>query len=143
MKVLIVDDDPAMSDLIKLLLAPSQYEVVSASNGLDGINLAKQFNPDIVLLDLMMPEMTGSQVCKRIRKFSSVPIIMMSALDNPALVVDALDAGADDYLIKPVPNRVLTAQLEKLARRQRIEPLLPSVTGCDRKSTRLNPCSRQ
>ena len=130
MKVLIVDDDPAMSDLIKLLLAPSQYEVVSASNGLDGINLAKQFNPDIVLLDLMMPEMTGSQVCKRIRKFSSVPIIMMSALDNPALVVDALDAGADDYLIKPVPNRVLTAQLEKLARRQRIENLIPAVTGC-------------
>lgn len=123
MKVLIVDDDPAMTDLIKLLLAPAQYEVVTANNGQDGINLAKQFDPDIVLLDLMMPEMTGSQVCKKIRKFSSVPIIMMSALDNPALVVDALDAGADDYLIKPVPNRVLTAHLEKQVRRRRVEPL--------------------
>ncbi|HEY9087337.1 MAG TPA: response regulator transcription factor [Anaerolineaceae bacterium] len=121
MKVLIVDDDPAMTDLIKLLLAPAQYEVLTTNNGQDGINLAKKFDPDIVLLDLMMPGMTGSQVCQKIRAFSSVPIIMMSALDNPSLVVDALDAGADDYLIKPVPNRVLTAQLEKLARRRRVE----------------------
>lgn len=130
MKVLIVDDDPAMTDLIKLLLAPAQYEVVTANNGQDGINLAKQFDPDIVLLDLMMPEMTGSQVCKKIRKFSGVPIIMMSALDNPALVVDALDAGADDYLIKPVPNRVLTAHLEKLVRRRRVDPVPVAASEC-------------
>lgn len=130
MKVLIVDDDPAMTDLIKLLLAPAQYEVATANNGQDGINLAKQFDPDIVLLDLMMPEMTGSQVCKKIRKFSSVPIIMMSALDNPALVVDALDAGADDYLIKPVPNRVLTAHLEKLVRRRRVDVAPAAASEC-------------
>ncbi len=131
MKVLIVDDDPAMTDLIKLLLAPAQYEVVTANNGQDGINLAKTFDPDIVLLDLMMPEMTGSQVCKRIRKFSNVPIIIMSALDNPTLVVDALDAGADDYLIKPVPNRILTAQMEKVVRRRRPETLTIAIHGCN------------
>lgn len=121
MKVLIIDDDPAMTDLIKLLLVPAEYEVVTTNNGQEGINLAKKFDPDIVLLDLMMPGMSGSQVCQKLRSFSTVPIIMMSALDNPSLVVDALDAGADDYLIKPVPNRVLTAQLEKLSRRKRIE----------------------
>lgn len=121
MKILVIDDDPAMTELLKLLLAPSLFEVITANEGQEGIRLAREQQPDTILLDLMMPEMSGWQVCKSIRKFSQVPIIILSALDNPGLVADALDAGADDYLIKPVPNRVLTAHIEKLVRRKRAE----------------------
>jgi DNA-binding response OmpR family regulator len=121
MKVLIIDDDPAMTEILKLLLAPFYYDVTAANTGQEGINLVKQQQPDIILLDLMMPEMNGWQVCKKIRKFSQIPIIILSALDNPGMVADALDAGADDYLIKPVPNRVLTARIEKLVRSKRVK----------------------
>lgn len=121
MKILVIDDDPAMTELLKLLLTPSLFEVITANEGQEGIRLAREQQPDTILLDLMMPEMSGWQVCKSIRKFSQVPIIILSALDNPGLVADALDAGADDYLIKPVPNRVLTAHIEKLVRRKRAE----------------------
>lgn len=121
MKILVIDDDPAMTELLKLLLAPSLFEVLTANSGQQGIDLAHEKEPDMILLDLMMPEMNGWQVCKQIRKFSQVPIIILSALDNPGLVADALDAGADDYLIKPVPNRVLTAHIDKLVRRKRVE----------------------
>lgn len=119
MKILVIDDDPAMTELLKLVLAPSLFTVFTANSGQEGIDLARQEEPDMILLDLMMPEMNGWQVCKRVRKFSQVPIIILSALDNPGLVADALDAGADDYLIKPVPNRVLTAHIEKLIRRNK------------------------
>lgn len=119
MKVLVIDDDPAMTELIKLLLSPSPFVVLAANDGQEGIDLARTEQPDIILLDLMMPEINGWQVCKRIRKFSQVPIIILSALDNPGLVANALDAGADDYLIKPVPNRVLTARIHKLVNRNK------------------------
>lgn len=119
MKVLVIDDDPAMTELIKLLLSPSPFVVLAANDGQEGIDLARTEQPDIILLDLMMPDFNGWQVCKRIRKFSQVPIIILSALDNPGLVANALDAGADDYLIKPVPNRVLTARIHKLVNRNK------------------------
>jgi DNA-binding response OmpR family regulator len=128
MKILVIDDDPAMTELLKLSLAPTLFTVTTANSGMDGIELVKSVQPDIILLDLMMPEMNVWQVCKKIRKFSDVPIIIMSALDNPGLVADALDAGADDYLIKPIPNRVLIAHIEKLVRRnKRLEQELLAV----------------
>lgn len=120
MKVLIIDDDPATTEILKILFSPYNHQVVSANTGTEGIDLVKRELPDIVLLDLMMPEMNGWQVCKHIRKLSQVPIIVLSALDNPGMVADALDAGADDYLIKPVPNRVLIARLEKLVYSKRL-----------------------
>jgi two-component system response regulator ResD len=74
-------------------------------------------SPDVIILDLMMPGMDGWQVCSQIRTFSSVPILILSALHSPGLVASALDAGADDYLVKPVPSGVLIAHLNKLTRR--------------------------
>jgi DNA-binding response OmpR family regulator len=122
-KILVIDDDLAMTDLLKLLLRQTGAEIQIANDGRTGINLAKTFAPRIIILDLMMPEMDGWQICKEIRTFSNVPILILSALDNPGLVAAALDAGADDYLIKPVTSGVLIAHLNNLVRRANLDKL--------------------
>jgi DNA-binding response OmpR family regulator len=135
-KVLTIDDDPAMTDLISMLLKTYNFEVFSANSGQSGIKLIHEQSPNIVLLDLMMPDMDGWQVCKAIREFSSVPIIILSALDNPSMVASALDAGADDYLIKPVPSGVLVAHVNRFVRRTTgslSAPIASTHTGTDGK----------
>jgi len=117
MKVLVIDDDPSMTELLALLLRPITLEVVTANTAPDGILMAKDQSPDVIVLDLMMPDMDGYQVCSAIRAFSSVPILILSALDMPGMVSKALDAGADDYLIKPVTSGILIAHLNNLVRR--------------------------
>jgi DNA-binding response OmpR family regulator len=122
MKILVIDDDPAMTDLLKLLLEPTAAVVLTANSGPEGVQTARTDAPDIIILDLMMPDMNGWQVCNAVRSFSQVPILILSALDSPGLVAAALDAGADDYLIKPVPSSVLVAHINKLVRRSRPAP---------------------
>jgi len=73
--------------------------------------------PDVVILDLMMPDMDGWQICKAVREFSQVPIIILSALNDPSMIASVLDAGADDYLTKPTPSRVLIAHINRLINR--------------------------
>ncbi len=116
-KILVIDDDPAMTDLLKLLLRQTGAEIRTVNDGRSGINMTRSFTPQIIILDLMMPEMDGWQVCKEIRTFNDVPILILSALDSPGLVAAALDAGADDYLIKPVTSSVLIAHINNLVRR--------------------------
>ena len=115
--VLTVDDDNAITELLAMLLRTHGYEVLTANNGEEAIKFIKEDNPHIVVLDLMMPGMDGWQVCKRVRAFSNVPIVILSALDDPALIASALDAGADDYLVKPVSSSILVAHLNRLIRR--------------------------
>ena len=114
MKILVIDDDSAMTDLLEILLEPISVEVITANSGLDGITKAKGSEPDIVILDLMMPDVDGWQICKEIRESSSVPILILSALDSPGLIAEALNAGADDYIIKPVDHKKLLARLRRL-----------------------------
>lgn len=121
MKILVIDDDPAMTDLLKVLLAPTGALILTALTGQDGLAQASQHNPDIIILDLMMPEMDGWQVCRKVRETSKTPILILSALDSPGMVAAALDAGADDYLIKPVTSGVLIAHINKLVRRNWVE----------------------
>ena len=115
MKILVIDDDSAMTDLLEILLEPISVEVITANSGLDGITKAKGSDPDIVILDLMMPDVDGWQICKEIRESSSVPILILSALDSPGLIAEALNAGADDYIIKPVTKSMLVARVNRLA----------------------------
>ena len=103
-KILVIDDDIGMTELLSLLLAPASSEIMTANSGPEGIELAKKHAPDVIILDLMMPEMNGWIVCKQIREFSDVPILILSAMDAPGVVAQALDVGADDYLIKPVSS---------------------------------------
>ena len=116
-KILAIDDDTAMTELLTLLLQSHDFEIRTANSGQEGINLVSNFKPDIILLDLMMPNMDGWETCKKIREFSNTPIVVLSALNNPGMVASALDAGADDYLIKPVPSSLLVAHIKNLTRR--------------------------
>lgn len=112
-----IDDDLAVTELMSMLLKTFGFEVLTTNNGLEGIRLVKEFEPNVVLLDLMMPDVDGWQVCKSIRKTSNVPILVLSALNEPRMVASVLDAGADDFLVKPVPSGVLVANIKKLIRR--------------------------
>ena len=116
-KILAIDDDPAMTELLALLLQSHNFIIETANSGPEGISVIQQNRPDIILLDLMMPEMDGWETCTKIRSFSNTPIIVLSALDSPGMVARALDAGADDYLIKPIPTSLLVAHIKNLARR--------------------------
>ncbi len=117
LKVLTSDDDPALTELLTLLLRSRGHDAQMANSGQEGVRMIRELHPDVVILDLMMPGMDGWQVCSEVRSFSDVPILILSALDSPGMVASALDAGADDYLVKPVPSGVLLAHLNNLNRR--------------------------
>jgi DNA-binding response OmpR family regulator len=117
MKVLSVDDDVAMTELTAMLLRTHGFHVLTANFARDAIQIVLEKQPHAVILDLMMPDMDGRQVCRAIREFSNVPIIILSALNDPETVASALDSGADDYLVKPVPSDVLAAHLNRLIKR--------------------------
>lgn len=120
MKVLVIDDDREMTELLRTNLEQDTYEVLMPPSGTDGVDLARQSRPDVIIVDLFMPDVDGLQVCRDIRKFSSVPILVLSAINKPEMVAQALDAGADDYLIKPINIGILIAYLNKIARRASI-----------------------
>lgn len=140
-KVLAIDDDPSMTELLAQLLKSHGLDVMTANCGDKGIQIARTYLPDIIILDLMMPKKDGWQVCQEIRTFSKAPIIVLSALDNPGMVASALDAGADDYLIKPVPSNVLIAHINNLTRRANAE--LRGVNMREHSSTLLRSNSLQ
>jgi len=116
-KVLVIDDDPDMTDLLSHLLKTRGFNVISSNNGEEGVQKTRNDSPDVIILDLMMNGMDGWQVCAAVRKFSSIPILILTALDNPGTVVSALDAGADDFLTKPVSSGLLVSRLNTLTRR--------------------------
>ena len=126
-KVLIIDDDSSMTELLSVLLEKNGMNVFSTSSGLDGIELARVKRPDIIILDLLLPETDGWEVCKTLRTFTNAPIAILSALDDPKVITSALDAGADDYMSKPVPNMVLLAHINNLTRRYAVENKLSNM----------------
>lgn len=115
-KLLIIDDDRNLTALLKEYLELKKFEVLVVNSGAAGIEAARQMNPEVILLDLMMPGIDGWQVCAAIRVFSQCPILIFSGVVNPEMITRALDVGADDYLVKPVPPGVVAARLQRLAR---------------------------
>jgi len=115
-KVLVIDDDIAITELMSMLLKTHGFEAITTNSGAEGIALTKEKNPNIILLDLMMPDVDGWQACKAIRAFSNVPILILSAINDPRMVASVLDLGADDFLVKPVPSGVLVAHIRKMVR---------------------------
>jgi DNA-binding response OmpR family regulator len=115
-KILVIDDDVAITELLSMLLRTHGFDVIVTNSGADGIHLAEEITPNVVLLDLMMPDKDGWQVCKAIRASSNVPILILSAINDPSVVASVLDAGADDFLVKPVPTGVLIAHIRKMVR---------------------------
>ncbi len=119
MKILIINDDPATTDLLLLMLTPTQASIQCVDNSFDGLVLVKRTNPDIVLIDLMTLDQDGWKITSQIREVSTVPILILSVFDNPSIVAQTLDMGADDYLIKPVPRETLIAHINNLTRRKK------------------------
>lgn len=116
-KILVIDDDTAITELMGMLLRTHGFDVITTNSGSEGIQFAREKNPSVMLLDLMMPDVDGWQVCKAVRQFSNIPILILSAINDPRMVASILDAGADDFLVKPVPSGVLVAHIRKMVRR--------------------------
>ena len=116
-KILIIEDDPKIVRLLQIELQFEGFEVFFAYDGKEGLNMAKYNSYDLIILDLMMPKMNGMEVCKRIREFSQIPIIMLTAKDEVSDKVVGFDYGADDYMTKPFSNEELLARIKSLLRR--------------------------
>ena len=116
-KILVVDDEKPISDIIKFNMAKEGYEVLTAFDGKEALAVFEAENPDILILDLMLPEIDGLEVARTIRKTSNVPIIVLSAKDTEFDKVIGLEIGADDYVTKPFSNRELQARVKALLRR--------------------------
>ncbi len=115
--VLIVEDDPTVSQLIKLYLARDGHAVATALNGIEGLRLARELRPDLIVLDLNLPGMDGIEVCRRLRAESHVPVIMVTARVDEDDRLAGLDLGADDYVTKPFSPRELAARVRAVLRR--------------------------
>ena len=116
-RILVVDDEPKYSHIIRINLEARGYKVYLANTGLTAIDMAAVNNPDLIILDVRMPQMDGFEACHRIRQFSSVPIIMLTALVEDVDKVKGLDLGADDYITKPFNIEELLARVRAALRR--------------------------
>jgi two-component system, OmpR family, KDP operon response regulator KdpE len=116
-KILIIDDEETTVHLLSLLLERRAFEVIKAFSAEDGLRKAYRHQPDLVLLDIMMPDMDGWEVCKRLREMSDVPIIFLTAKSEGKDVVRGLEMGADDYVVKPYDNDELVARVKAHLRR--------------------------
>jgi len=114
LKIVSIDDDPSITKLIRILLGLYGMQVSTANSGREGLELVRSEAPDLVLLDIMMPEMNGWQVCEAIRSFSEVPIIVFSALGSPQEIDKAMKMGFDDFLEKPSSAEILVEHIQKL-----------------------------
>jgi two-component system, OmpR family, response regulator MprA len=121
-RVLVIDDDPAVTSLLKRGLSYEGFAVETAQSGAEGLAIARERPTDLVILDVMMPGLSGFEVLQRLRAADeNLPVLMLTAKDAPADQVQGLESGADDYVIKPFTFEVLLARVHALLRRQRLE----------------------
>jgi two-component system, OmpR family, response regulator MprA len=118
LKALVVDDEPSIVDFIKLGLGYEGFDVRTARDGPNGLALAREFNPDVIVLDVMLPGMNGMDVCQRVRAQSDAGIVMLTARDELQDRIQGLDKGADDYVVKPFRFEELMARIRAVLRRR-------------------------
>jgi len=116
-KILVVDDEPLYVRLLKVNLEAEEYEVLTANNGEEALDSLSQVMPDLIIMDVMMPKLDGVTTCQRIRQFSNVPIILLTALGEEQDRVNGLNIGADDYVVKPFSATELVARVRAVLRR--------------------------
>ena len=121
-KILIIEDDPLQADVVQLLLQQDGFETVLALDGAEGLRRLYETQPDLVVLDLMLPQMDGWEVCRRIRELSTVPIIIMTSRRSDEEKIKGLRIGADDYIVKPFNPQELAARVHAVLRRARLPP---------------------
>jgi two-component system OmpR family response regulator len=121
-KILVVDDDPHIRDLIRFALRKEGFEVADAGDGLAALEAHRREAPDLVILDILMPELDGTEVCRRLRKQHATPIIFLSSKDEELDRIVGLELGGDDYVTKPFSPRELVARVRAVLRRRPAEP---------------------
>ncbi|WP_052344025.1 response regulator transcription factor [Kallotenue papyrolyticum] len=126
--VLVVDDEPRLIQVVRMNLELEGCRVITATNGREALERVRNDMPDIVLLDVMMPGMDGFEVLRRLRQFSTVPVIMLTAKDQPEDRVRGLELGADDYIGKPFDQRELVSRIRAVLRRHAAPPPVPQTT---------------
>jgi DNA-binding response OmpR family regulator len=126
-QILLIEDDPDVREGLEIALRHLGHEVLARADGEAGIAAISAFQPDVVVLDVMLPGADGFEVCRRVRAFSAIPIVMLTARSDDMDIVAGLEAGADDYLAKPVQPRVLEAKLKAVLRRVGPTTTTPSV----------------
>ena len=142
-RVLVVEDDPKTSDILRVYLEKSGYQVTAAFDGPSGVSQARELTPDLVVLDLMLPGLSGTEVCRVLRQESDVPIIMLTALSTLTDKLEGLDLGADDYLGKPFSPSELVARVRAVLRRASAPDRRknPAVIKCGDVALDLEQCS--
>ena len=138
-RVLVVEDDAAIADVLRRALRQEGHEVLSADDGVEALELAESFVPDLVILDLGLPKLDGVEVCRRLRAESDAPILILTARTDTDDRVEGLDSGADDYLVKPFAHKELLARMRALMRRRPPQGTASLTVG----DLRLNPDSRE
>lgn len=121
-KILVVDDDPAINEMLTIVLEAEGFETSSVTDGAEAVGAWRSFDPDLILLDLMLPGVNGIDICREIRKQSAVPIVMLTAKTDTVDVVLGLESGADDYITKPFKPKELVARIRARLRRTDDEP---------------------
>ncbi|MCT4545317.1 MAG: response regulator transcription factor [Vallitalea sp.] len=116
-KILVIDDEHGLLEVVEAYLNKEDYEVFTADNGREGFLMYKQLKPDFIVLDLMLPDLSGEQICEKIRKESNVPILMLTAKNMEDDKINGLSLGADDYLTKPFSPRELVMRVKAILRR--------------------------
>ena len=126
-KILIVEDDPNLLEALKYNVRKEGYDTVTAVDGVQALEVARTDKPDLIILDIMLPKMSGFEVCRILRKEMTVPILMLTARDDEVDKVVGLDLGADDYMTKPFSMRELLARIRAMLRRVEIQTAIPET----------------
>ena len=121
--ILVIDNDPSTSAVFQKLLESKGYQVLTSNSGKESLEIVQRVMLDLIILDLLMPEMDGWQLCKAIREMTRTPILIISAIESPEIITKTLDLGADDYLVKPISSFTLLAHVKNLVRRHKTEEL--------------------
>src|SRR5579864_1703080 len=134
MRILVIEDETNIVDIIKLYLEQAGYTVLCASDGIAGLELHAREHPDLVILDLMLPILDGMEVCRRIRNWANTPILMLTARQEEDDRIGGLEAGADDYLVKPFSPRELVSRVKAILRRSTMASTSPEASDQETRS---------
>ncbi len=118
---MVVDDEPSILKLVRRILEEGGYDVITAENGREALDLLEENAPDLIILDISMPELDGIHVLEFVRQKSNIPVIMLTARNEPAVVNNAFSVGANDYISKPFHRRELLARITAKLRRARVD----------------------
>jgi len=121
--ILVIDNDPSTAAVFKKLLISKDYHVLTTNSSKESLDIVQRIMLDLIILDLLMPEMDGWQLCQSIREMTRTPILIISAIESSEIITKTLNLGADDYLVKPVSSYTLLAHVKNLVRRHKTEEL--------------------